>query len=72
MENILEQYKMEAFDPKQPFLQAIYHLSKTYGNDYTLGEKVRALVQRFEEVERERIQKDMDIQLQKILKDGKN
>lgn len=72
IENILEQYRKEAFDPTQPFLIAVYHLSKTYGNDYTLGSKIRELVSRFEEADRERIQTELDKQLQQILTDGKN
>lgn len=72
IEQLLDQYKKEAFDPTQPFLQAVFHLSKTYGNDYTLGSKVRELVNRFEEADRERIQIELDKQLQQILKDGKN
>jgi len=72
IEEILEQYTKESFDPTQPFLQAVYHLTKTYGNDYALGSKVRELVRKFEDVERERIQKQLDIQLQQILTDGKN
>ena len=67
LEEVLEQYTKEAFDPKQPFLLAVYHLTKTYGNDYTLGAKVRELVNKFESVERDRIQKETDEQLKTIL-----
>jgi hypothetical protein len=72
LEKILEHYRKEAFDPAQPFLQAVFHLSKTYGNDYTLGSKVRELISRFEEADRERVQIELDKQLQQILTNGKN
>ena len=72
IEDILEQYTKDSFDPTQPFLQAVYHLTKTYRNDYALGAKVRELVRRFEEIESGRIQKELDKQLQQMLTDGKN
>jgi hypothetical protein len=72
IEQLLEQYRKEAFDPTQPFLIAVYHLSKTYKNDYMLGSKVRELVDRFEVADRERIQIELDKQLQQILTNGKN
>jgi hypothetical protein len=72
IEDILDQYRKNAFDPTQPFLQAVFHLTKTYGNDYTLGAKIRELISRFEEADRERIGIELDKQLQQILTDGKN
>ena len=72
IEEVLEQYRKEAFDPTQPFLIAVYHLSKTYKNDYVLGSKIRELVNRFEVADRERIQIELDKQLKDIFTDGKN
>lgn len=71
LEEVLEQYTKEAFDPKQPFLLAVYNLAKTYGNDYALGAKVRELVQKFEDVNRQQISKELDEQLKNIL-NGQN
>ena len=70
IEHILKTYEKESFDPKQPFLQAVYHLTKTHSNDYTLGSKVRELIQKFETVDRERIKLEMDEQLKNILENN--
>lgn len=70
IEKIQEQYTEEAFDPKQPFLREVYHLAKHYGNDYTFGSKVRELIQKFEKVNREKVQLVLDEQLKNILENG--
>ena len=66
IEKILEQYKKDCFDPKQPFLIEVYHLTKNFGNDYELGAKIRELIHKFEKVDRERIQIELDEQLKNI------
>jgi hypothetical protein len=68
LEEILEQYKQDAFDPTQPFFLAVYHLAKNNANDFEFGSKIRKLIQKFEKVNKERISLEINEQLKNILK----
>lgn len=70
IEQLQEQYKKDCFDPTQPFLTEVYHLTKNFGNDYELGGKVRELIQKFEAFNKERLKIETDQQLKNILEEN--